>query len=135
MSDLLQEALTFMVKVGATILDTLVLVISFVFNSLFIMYTEMPVAFGLMAGVLFTWMFLRRDRHPVLKMLTAPLKLVVDILDLAWDQAVELATDAWDTAYGWAKRPFGWTKAQLKKAYDIVVKGLSLIKMKFKKKD
>lgn len=69
------------------------------------LHTEAPRLEGLLIGILLTWFLMRRDRHPVLRLLSAPLKLVVDIMDLAWDQIVESCGDLKETLVSW------WVKA------------------------
>jgi hypothetical protein len=61
---------------------------------------EAPRLEGLLIGVTLAWLMMRRDKHPILRALSAPLKLVLDILDLVWDQAVEVVKDVWDSAVG-----------------------------------
>ena len=46
----------------------------------------------------------------MLRVLSSPLKLVLDILDLAWDQVVEVVSDAWGTVHGWVTGTWGWCK-------------------------
>jgi hypothetical protein len=77
---------------------------------------------------------LRRDRHPLLRVLSAPLKLVVDILDLAWDQVVEVVGDLWGTAQGWVTGSLGWVKAKLGGVYNWVMGGLKSLKDKLSRK-
>ena len=60
------------------------------------LHVEAPRLEGLLIGVLLAWLLTRRDSHPLLRVLSAPLKLVLDILDLAWDQVEEVAGDLWD---------------------------------------
>ena len=70
---------------------------------LWVLHTDYPRLEGLLVGILLAWLMLRRDRHPLLRVLSAPLKLVVDILDLAWDQVVEVVSDVWETGVSWTK--------------------------------
>jgi hypothetical protein len=82
---------------------------------------------------------LRRDKHPLLRVLSAPLKLVVDILDLAWDQVVEVVSDLWGTATGWVGGIIGWIKGKVVGGYSWVMDRLRGLKDKLaglvKKKD
>ena len=134
MSNLLQEALGFVVELCVSLAGFVALVLGFVFDSLVIMYTDMPLTLGIAIGVLATWVMHRRDKHPVLKVLSAPLKLVLDTLDLVWDQVTEAVMDAWEMGMSWIKKPFSWSKEQLKKGWDLVVKGFSLLKVKITRK-
>ena len=67
---------------------------------LLVLHMEAPSLEGLLIGVTLAWLMMRRDKHPILRALSAPLKLVLDILDLVWDQVVEVVKDVWDSAVG-----------------------------------
>jgi len=94
---------------------------------------EAPRLEGLLVGVTLAWLMMRRDKHPILRALSAPLKLVLDILDLAWDQGVEVVQDVWDSAVGVVEgalnRATGlvrsglvWCVGQLKAVKDRLIK-------------
>ena len=134
MMELLQETLKFSVEALASVLGFVALVLGFVLDSITIFYTEMPMLSGLVAGIMLSWIYTRRERHTALKVLSAPLKLLLDVMDLAWDQAVEFLSDSWEVCLATVKRPFDWSKGQLKKGLKIVMDGLSLIKVKLTKK-
>jgi len=85
---------------------------------------------GLLVGILLAWLMIRRDKHPILRVLSAPLKLVVDILDLAWNQAVEVVSDLWSTLTSWVGGIIGWLKEKIVSGYDRVIKFLKSIKEK-----
>ena len=74
-----------------------------------------------MVGVLLAWLLSRREAHPLLRVLSAPLKLILDILDLAWDQVVETSQDLWGTAKDWSLGSVGWVTQKLKLGYDKVM--------------
>jgi len=82
------------------------------------LHTGAPRLEGLLVGVLLAWLLLRRDRHPWLRVLSAPLKLVLDILDLAWDQGAEVARDLWQVPAGWVRGGLGWSVAKVRAVYD-----------------
>jgi len=67
---------------------------------LLVLHMEAPRLEGLLIGVTLAWLMMRRDKHPILRALSSPLKLVLDILDLVWDQVVEVVKDVWDSAVG-----------------------------------
>ena len=94
------------------------------------LHVEAPRLEGLLVGVLLAWLLTRRDSHPLLRVLSAPLKLVLDILDLAWDQVEEVAGDLWDTAKGWTLGSLGWVSGKLSGAYDAVMGKLRSTKEK-----
>jgi phage-related protein len=101
---------------------------------------------GLLVGVLLAWVLLRRDKHPLLRVLSSPLKLVVDVLDLAWAQCVEVVKDLWGTAWGWVSgvwnwcwgkvaNTLNWIKGKLLSGYNLVMDLLGSIKNKLSKKE
>ena len=87
---------------------------------------------GLLVGVLLAWLLMRRDVHPVLRVLSAPLKLALDVLDLAWDQTVEVAVDLYDTAKGWSMGSLSWLVSKAKNNYTAVITKLTSAKKKLK---
>ena len=101
---------------------------------LYHLHVTTPRLEGLLIGVALAWVMLRRDRHPLLRVLSAPLKLVVDILDLAWDQVVEVVGDLWGTARGWVTGSLGWVKTKLGGVYNWVMGGLKSLKDKLSRK-
>ena len=99
------------------------------------LHVETPRLEGLLVGVLLAWLLARRDSHPLIRVLSAPLKLVLDILDLAWDQAVEVVGDLWETSKDWLGRSVGWVKGKLVGGYGSVMGWLGSIKDKLSKKE
>tara|TARA_B100000029_G_C17003704_1_gene752154 strand:- start:114 stop:581 length:468 start_codon:yes stop_codon:yes gene_type:complete len=105
--------------------DLLSAVAAWAGSLLLVLHTDYPRLEGLLVGVLLAWLMLRRDRHPLLRVLSAPLKLVVDILDLAWDQVVEVISDTWNTAKGWVVGGWQWCLGKVKAVWS---GGLGLLK-------
>ncbi len=110
------------------------------------LHVESPRLEGLLIGVLLAWVLLRRDKHPLLRVISAPLKLVVDVLDLAWNQVVEVVSDLWKTATGWVTGLWNWcwgkvtgglnwVKEKVTSVYNVVVGLLSSAKDKLSKKE
>ena len=87
-------------------------------DALVYLHTGAPRLEGLLAGVVLAWVLLRRDRHPWLRVVSAPLKLVLDILDLAWDQGLEVARDLWQVPAGWVRDGLGWCVAKVRAVYN-----------------
>ena len=100
---------------------------------LYHLHTDAPRLEGLLVGVLLAWILLRRDRHPLLRVLSAPLKLLVDILDLVWDQAVEIVLDVKDTAVSWVRKTLGFVVSKIKGTYKGLIDKLTSIRSKLKK--
>jgi hypothetical protein len=87
-------------------------------DALVYLHTGAPRLEGLLVGVALAWVLLRRDRHPWLRVVSAPLKLVLDILDLAWDQGLEVARDLWDVPAGLVRKGWGWGVDKGRAVYD-----------------
>ena len=73
--------------------------------------------------------------NPLLRAASAPLKLVLDILDLAWDQAVEVVGDVYGTAKDWSQRSLGWCWTKVTGVYGLGIAQLESLKSKLSKKD
>ena len=98
--DLLQSLWNLGVEAVGAVLNLVWVLISNLWDLLLVLHMEAPRLEGLLVGVTLAWLMMRRDKHPILRALSAPLKLVLDILDLVWDQAVEVVKDVWDSAVG-----------------------------------
>ena len=99
------------------------------------LHTEAPRLEGLLVGILLAWLLSRREAHPLLRVASAPLKLVLDILDLAWNQIDEVVVDLWDTATGWTLGSLGWLKNKVTFGYSVLITKLTNIKDKLAKKE
>jgi len=86
----------------------LFLVMSFLWGVLIHLHLEMPRLEGLLVGILLAWLLSRREKHPVLRVLSAPLRLVLEVLDLAWDHICDFIGDAWSVTTGWVLGSLGW---------------------------
>ena len=104
--------------------ELVVLVLSSAWGVLHHLHVEAPRLEGLLVGVALAWLLMRRDRHPVLRVLSSPLKLVVDILDLAWDQVIEIVVDIWGVVTGWIRGTLGWCRDRVTGVWN---RGLSLL--------
>jgi len=133
MLELLQTLWSFVLGLLVLVWDLVVLVATLVGDSLLHLHVDAPRLEGLLVGVLLSWLLLRRDRHPLLRVLSAPLKLVVDILDLAWDQVVEIVEDVWDVVVGWVGGVYGWCKGKVVGAGSWVMSGLGAVKARLSK--
>ena len=87
-------------------------------DALVYLHTGAPRLEGLLVGVALAWVLLRRDRHPWLGVVSSPLKLVLDILDLAWDQGLEVARDLWDVPAGLVRKGWDWGVDKGRAVYD-----------------
>ena len=133
MLELLKELVAFVVELGHTLFNLLVLVLGFSAEILTTLHTTMPRLEGLLVGILLAWLMTRRNKHPLLRALSAPLKLVVDILDLIWDQCIEFIQDVYGTTIKWTKGALGWAWGKVTGALSFVTGGLTGLRNKLKK--
>jgi len=134
MLELLKELLDFVLQLGTSVWELLVLVLGFAMNMLILLHTEMPRLEGLVVGVLLAWLLARRDKHPLLRALSAPLKMILDILDLLWDQCLDMAKDVWETLAGLAKKAYSLAKGSVTSVWSTITGGLGKLRDKLKRK-
>lgn len=134
MFKLLGELFNFGGELIASLVGLVGLVLGFVVDFAMLLHTDMPRLEGLIVGVVLAWVLARRDKHPLLRALSAPLKMVLDILDLLWDQCFEMAKDVWEAGAGFSKKTLGMLGGSLKKAWEAMMGGLGSLKSKLKKK-
>jgi hypothetical protein len=134
MLELLSMLSTFVLSVVATLLSLTLSVLDLFWDLLIHLHTEMPRWEGLLVGIALAWLYVRRDKHPLLRVLSSPLKLVLDILDLAWDQSVDLVRDSWDVVKRWVGGATTWSLGLLKSGWSRVVSSLQSVKAKLLKK-
>ena len=133
MLELLKQLVSFVTELGLSLFGLLTLVLNSSLEILTTLHTTMPRLEGLLVGVLLAWLMARRNKHPILRALSAPLKLIVDILDLIWDQCVEFLRDVWGTAAAWAKGSVGWVVGKVKGAWNMTVGRLTGLRNKKEK--
>ena len=97
---LLQSLWNLAVDTVGAVLALVWVLLANLWDLLLVLHMEAPRLEGLLIGVTLAWLMMRRDKHPILRALSSPLKLVLDILDLVWDQVVEVVKDVWDSAVG-----------------------------------
>ena len=122
---MLSLIVNFLREVVVTVLNLTVSVFDFGFGLLSWLHVEAPRLEGLLIGVTLAWIMTRRNNHPLLRVLSAPLKLIVDILDLAWDQVVEVISDLWDTGKGWVLNTLGWCRDRVVSVWNLVIGSLT----------
>jgi len=134
MLELLSTLWGLAVDVLSSLWTLAMVLLTFVGDFLYILHVDMPRFEGLLVGVLLAWLMMRRDNHPVLRVLSAPLKLIVDVLDLAWDQFVEIVDDLWDTLKRWTLGPLGWCRDRAGGLWSRVMSGLTALKERLSRK-
>lgn len=136
MMELLGICWAFLVETGLTLWGLAQSVVLFGWDLLVVLHVNHPRLEGLLVGVALAWLLARRDRHPLLRALSAPLNLVISILDLAWDQVVEFCGDLRATLRGWKVRAVNFVADNLRKwVKDPVMKGLRWLKEKLSRKE
>jgi len=130
MIEILQSSWTLLAGLLASTWDIVCLVAVWVWEVLCHLHVNTPRLEGLLVGVGSAWLMLRRDKHPLLRVLSAPLKLVVDILDLFWDQLMEVGGDLWSVAYEWVLDGLDWVKNKIVSAYNRLMGLLKNVKDK-----
>jgi hypothetical protein len=133
MLELLKTVLDFSLELLTSLWGLLCLLAVFGSDLLVTLHTEAPRLEGLVVGVTLAWLMLRRDKHPLIRMLSAPLKLVLDILDLAWDQCVEVVKDGVGVVVGAVKKSVGTVSGAVKGAWNGVMGLLKRLRDKLKK--
>ena len=103
-------------------------VLLFGFETLHWLHFDAPRLEGLLVGVLLAWLLSRRESHPLIKLASAPLKLILDILDLAWDRGLEAVAGLWSHGKSYAFKSIGWVSDKVKSGYLFVMKKLNIIK-------
>ena len=124
MLELLNVLLSFVWGLVVQVWGLVMLAATFGCEMLYHLHVSAPRLEGLLAGVALAWLVARRDRHPLLRVLSAPMKLVIDVLDLAWDQFVELVSDLWSVCMEWARKPIdlirGWVTSLWNRGMDML---------------
>lgn len=124
MLEILSSCWSLLVGLGTSVMGVLGLVCTWAWEVLYHLHMSAPRLEGLLVGIVLAWIMLRRDKHPLLRVLSAPLKLVLDVLDLAWDQGIEVISDLCGTARNWIMDSVGWVKTKIAGAYGW---GMSLL--------
>lgn len=109
-------------------------VLEFALSTAHWLHFETPRLEGLLVGVLLAWLMSRRDKHPALRVLSAPLRLVLEVLDLAWDHLVELLSDTKAAVFGLLQQGCRALWGRVQSAWSGMVGGLSNIRDRLRRK-
>jgi hypothetical protein len=134
MTGLLETLFTFLLSAFTLVLDTASAVGALVWGVLYHLHVDAPRLEGLLVGVALAWLLVKREKHPILRAMSAPLKLVIDILDLVWDQCAEFVKDIWEVSYSWLSGIGKWGLGVVTITYKGMIKSLSKIRNSLKKK-
>ncbi len=133
MLEILSTIWSFVSGVLGSILDICLATLVFAYDLLYNLHVNAPRLEGLLVGVLLAWLLLKREKHPLLRVLSSPLKIVLDILDLLWDQVVEIVTDVVDVVMSWIRGALGWVRGKVVSVWNRGVKVLESVRAKLKK--
>jgi len=61
------------------------------------LHTEMPRLEGLLVGVFFAWLYVHREKNAFVRIIAAPMKIIIDIIDIVWDETIEAVGDVYST--------------------------------------
>ena len=134
MLEILESCISLVLGLAASLWGAMCIVGTWVWEVLYHIHMSTPRLEGLLVGVLLAWLMMRRDKHPLLRVLSAPLKLVVDILDLAWDQVVEILCDLKDVAVKWTRDCLAAIRDRFMQGYGWIMLKLTGIKNRLIKK-
>jgi hypothetical protein len=93
MTDILTATWQLVGSLLGNIADIFVTTAGWLYSVLLILHNDMPRLEGLLLGVLFAWFFVHRDKNPLIRALSSPLKILLDILDIIWDETMEAGSD------------------------------------------
>ena len=135
MLEMLSASWDLLMGLFGSLLSVVVLVLVWGYEMLYHLHVSAPRLEGLLVGVLLTWLLLRREKHPVIRVASAPLKLVLDILDLAWDWCVEVVRDGWDAVTGVVSRTIGVVRNTIRSSASWVMSKLTALRDKLRKSE
>jgi hypothetical protein len=95
MLELVQSLWSLVWGVVLSVWDLAWLLLDGCWDLLLLVHTDMPWAEGLLVGLGLAWLLRHRDSHKLPRVVSAPLKLVLDVMDLVWDQIVDVVSDGW----------------------------------------
>lgn len=133
MLNLLKEVFNFIVELGVSVWEFLVLVAMFAADIFMVLHTEMPRLEGLLAGILLAWFMARREKSPIMKAISSPLKLVLDLLDAAWDKGLAKTKDLLVKGAKFVLKPFAFMWNKVKGVNGHVVNKIKSLKEKLLK--
>ena len=111
-----------------------VTVFSYVFDVLLILHTSYPRIEGVLIGVLFAYFYSHRDKNPWVRTLAAPLTIIIDIIDIVWDETVDAAVDLYGDVREKAGGLLGGLLSRAKAVWSSMLTKLSSFRTKVKNK-
>ncbi len=128
MSSLFGETLGLLSTVFSAVVAVFTSLLSWGWSVLLIVHNDFPRLEGLIVGILFAWFLMHRDKHPYLRALAAPLKIILDTLDIIWTETGEAFQDLVGDVKEKISKLLGVVKGGLRSAYDKVISSLTRFK-------
>lgn len=100
-----------------------------------ILHTDFPRLEGLLVGILFAYFYHHRDKNPWVRTLASPLKIIIDILDIVWDETLEMLVDLAGDVKEKGTVPVNWVKEVLRKSWSGAMGYLQRIKDRLEKRN
>ena len=122
MLEILNSCLVLIIRLLVSLWDIALVLLTWGWDVLYHLHTSAPRLEGLLVGILLAWVLARRSKHPLLRVVSAPLKLV------------EVVSDLWDTAWGWVKGAAGWVLGKIVSSYNFAISKLIALKDRLTKK-
>ena len=136
MKNLLTETLSAGGEILTNFAGLFTTLFAWLWSVLLIVHNDMPRLEELLIGIILAWFFVHRDKNPIIRALAAPLKIVLDILDIIWDETVEAALDLYTSAKGLVVKGLTWVKDKAKDLIGSLTGALRTLKSNLlKKKD
>jgi len=118
----------------ASVFGIIILVGSWVCDLFLLLHTDYPRWEGLLVGILFAYFYHHREKNPWIRTLASPLKIIIDVLDIVWDETIEAATDLFSDLYAKVLTPVNWTKAKVVTGWAALNNQLTSLKKKLNSK-
>ena len=133
--NVLEAILNVLLAAGGLILNA----VYWLLGLLVFVHTDMPRLEGLMVGILFAWMYVHRDKNAFVRAIAAPMKIIIDILDIVWDETIEAVGDVYSTVKEFVVQKVSaaknWIVGSTVSVWSLVISKLSNLKARLSKKE
>tara|TARA_B100000131_G_scaffold319529_1_gene365630 strand:- start:712 stop:1143 length:432 start_codon:yes stop_codon:yes gene_type:complete len=139
MIELLSQTWLLIAGVFGSLWDLGSVLLTWVWSVLLILHHDMPRVEGLLVGIIFAWLYTHRERSPWVRALAAPLKIILDTLDIIWDETIEAIVDLAGDVRERTQKCLGYVKEKISGTLALIVGKLQSVKgwvsQKLKKED
>jgi hypothetical protein len=133
MLEILSATIAMLTGLMLSLWSVLSIMCGWALDVLYHLHVSAPRLEGLLIGITLAWVLSRREKHPLLRVFSAPLKLILDVLDLAWDQCVEVLQDLLETGKKMIFSSASWCRNRMVSVYEKIMGALSSAKRKLTK--